>query len=145
MADWAIWVVVAGALFVGEVLTLDLTLVMFALAALVGAGAALLGLDVVWQLVAAALAAGGFGLGLRPVARRHLTRSTPALRTGTEALVGERALVLERVDGDGGRVKIRGEVWSARSYPTSAVLEAGSEAHVLRIDGATAIVHRFEL
>ncbi|CAO5244052.1 NfeD family protein [Frankia sp. AgKG'84/4] len=144
MADWAIWVVVAGALFVGELVTLTLVLAMVALAALVGAGVAVLGVDVVWQLVAFAAAAGALGVGLRPVARRHL-RGAPALRTGTEALVGERAVVVERVDGDGGRVKIRGEVWSARSYPTTTVLAVGSEAHVLRIDGATAIVHSFEV
>ncbi len=144
MADWAIWVVVAGALLVGELFTLDLTLVMFSLAALVGAAVALLGVDAAWQIAGFVVAAGGLGLGLRPVARRYLQR-TPELRTGTDALVGERALVLERVDGEGGRVKIKGEVWSARSYPTTTVLEVGSEGRVLRIDGATAIVHRFEI
>ncbi|MCK9895478.1 NfeD family protein [Frankia sp. AgB32] len=144
MADWAIWVVVAGALFVGELLTLTLVLAMFAVAALVGGAVAVLGADVVWQLVAFAGAAGALGLGLRPAARRHLQRA-PSLRTGTEALVGERAVVVEQVDADNGRVKIRGEVWSARSYPTTAVLAVGSEAHVLRIDGATAIVHSFEI
>ncbi|MCK9878103.1 NfeD family protein [Frankia sp. AgPm24] len=144
MADWAIWVVVAGALFVGELMTLDLILVMLGLGALVGAVLALLGVDVVWQIVAATVAAGGFGLGLRPVARRHLQRG-PQLVTGVAALVGEQALVVERVDGLGGRVKVRGEIWSARSYPSSLVLDAGEQARVLRIDGATAIVHRFEL
>ncbi|WP_163549757.1 NfeD family protein [Candidatus Frankia nodulisporulans] len=144
MADWAIWVVVAGALFVGELMTLDLILVMLGLGALVGAVLALLGVDVVWQIAAATVAAGGFGLGLRPVARRHLQRG-PQLVTGVAALVGEQALVVERVDGLGGRVKVRGEIWSARSYPGSLVLDAGEQARVLRIDGATAIVHRFEL
>ncbi|MCM3884263.1 NfeD family protein [Frankia sp. R82] len=144
MADWVIWVVVAGALLVGEVLTLDLILVMLSLAALVGAGVALLGADAVWQILAFAVAAGGFGFGLRPVARRHL-QPGPQLRTGVAALVGERALVVERVDGLGGRVKLRGEIWSARSYPSSLVLDPGEQARVLRIDGATAIVHKFEL
>ena len=144
MSDGTIWIVIAGALVVGELLTLDLTLAMFALAALIGAGVALLGVDLVWQIVAFVVAAGGFGLGLRPVAKRQLQR-TPPLLTGADALVGERAMVVERVDGGGGRVKIKGEIWSARSYPTTTVLEAGSEARVLRLDGATAIVHSFEL
>ncbi|CAO5168353.1 inner membrane protein [Frankia sp. AiPs1] len=144
MADWAIWIVVAGALCVGEVVTLDLILLMAGLAALVGAGVALLGADVVWQVLAFAVAAGGFGFGLRPVARRHLQRG-PELRTGVAALIGERAVVVERVDGNGGRVKLRGEVWSARAYPSSVVLDPGDQVQVLRIDGATVIVHRFEL
>lgn len=144
MSDETIWIVIAGALFLGELLTLDLTLVMFALAALLAAGVALVGVEVIWQILAFAVAAGGFTLGLRPVARRHLQR-TPPLLTGIDALVGESATVLERVDGEDGRVKIRGEIWSARSYPGDTVLEAGSAARVLRIDGATAIVHRFEI
>jgi membrane protein implicated in regulation of membrane protease activity len=48
--------------------------------------------------------------------------------------------VLEQVDGHGGRVKIGGEVWSARSFDTERVLEAGDTARVVRIDGATALV-----
>lgn len=144
MADWAIWIIVAGALVVGEILTLTLVLGVIAIAALVGAAIALLGVDVVWQVLAFAAAAGGLGVGLRPTARRHLQRG-PALRTGTDALVGERAVVVEQVDADHGRVKIRGEVWSARSYPTGTVLDVGCEAQVLRIDGATAVVHGFEV
>jgi membrane protein implicated in regulation of membrane protease activity len=56
------------------------------------------------------------------------------------ALVGKQALVLEQVDGRGGRVKIGGEVWSARSYDGESVLEAGRTVAVLEIEGATALV-----
>ena len=76
---------------------------------------------------------------LRPVARRHL-RTPASLRTGTAALVGARAVVLERVDGDGGQVKIAGEVWSARAYDDDEVIEPGTRVDVLKIDGATALV-----
>ncbi|MBA3263696.1 MAG: NfeD family protein, partial [Thermoleophilaceae bacterium] len=77
---------------------------------------------------------------LRPIARRHL--HTPAqLRTGTAALVGAHAVVLERVDRDGGTVKLAGEVWSARSYDEDHAFEPGARVEVLKIDGATALVH----
>jgi membrane protein implicated in regulation of membrane protease activity len=55
-------------------------------------------------------------------------------------LVGCSATVLEQVDRDGGRVKIGGEIWSARSYDDDQVLEAGARVEVLKIDGATALV-----
>ena len=42
---------------------------------------------------------------LRPFVRSHI-RQAPQMRTGTDALVGAHARVLERVDGNGGRVKI---------------------------------------
>jgi membrane protein implicated in regulation of membrane protease activity len=48
--------------------------------------------------------------------------------------------VLERVDGDGGRVKLGGEVWSARSFDSSRVFEPGERVSVLEIQGATAVV-----
>jgi membrane protein implicated in regulation of membrane protease activity len=76
---------------------------------------------------------------LRPIARRHL--QTPArLRTGTAALVGTRALVLERVDAHGGSVKIGGEIWTARTFDEDEVLEPGMRVDVMKIDGATALV-----
>jgi membrane protein implicated in regulation of membrane protease activity len=64
----------------------------------------------------------------------------PHLRSGTAALIGSPATVIERVDSEGGRVKIGGEVWSARCFDEQSVLEAGERVEVLKIDGATALV-----
>ena len=49
--------------------------------------------------------------------------------------------MLEPVDDNGGRIKIRGEVWSARTYVDHEVLGPGTPVRVLTIDGATAVVH----
>ncbi|HEY5296239.1 MAG TPA: NfeD family protein, partial [Gaiellaceae bacterium] len=65
----------------------------------------------------------------------------PALsRTGTDALVGRKAVVTRRVDGHGGRVRIGGEEWSARTYLDGQVLDEGSSVDVIQIEGATALV-----
>src|SRR5262245_9913187 len=77
---------------------------------------------------------------LRPIARRHI-RQPPEMRTGTAALIGAPAVVVERVDADGGRVKIGGEVWSARSYDEHSVIEPGARVEVAEIEGATALVY----
>jgi membrane protein implicated in regulation of membrane protease activity len=46
------------------------------------------------------------------------------------------------VSADGGRVRLGGEVWSARTYgDDDAVFEPGSRVDVLKIEGATALVH----
>jgi membrane protein implicated in regulation of membrane protease activity len=76
---------------------------------------------------------------VRPIAARHLSQR-PQLATGIEALKGRQAVVLERVDGSGGRIKLAGEVWSARSLNTELTYEVGQEVDVVEIDGATAIV-----
>jgi membrane protein implicated in regulation of membrane protease activity len=78
---------------------------------------------------------------VRPIARRHINMP-PQLRTGTAALVGRTAVVLERIDNDEGvgRVRLDGEVWSARAYDEDKVIEPGARVHVMEIRGATALV-----
>jgi membrane protein implicated in regulation of membrane protease activity len=139
MEEWVWWMVAAGVFAVGEILTLSFFLGPVALAAVGAAIVALAGggLALQWA-VFVALALASLAV-LRPIARRHL-RTPAALRTGTAALVGARAIVLERVDADGGQVKVQGEVWSARAFDDDEVMEPGTRVEVLKIDGATALV-----
>jgi len=139
VAAWVWWVVAAVVLGIVEVTTLDLIFLMLAAGALAGAATALATDSVALQAVVALVVAVAM-LGLvRPVALRHL-RTPIETRTGIAALVGAKALVVERVDGHGGRVKLAGEVWSARSYDGETVLEPGDSVDVVEIDGATALV-----
>ncbi|MGQ0464030.1 MAG: NfeD family protein [Sporichthyaceae bacterium] len=139
MHGWAWWLIVAAAFAVVEIVTLDLIFAMLAAGALIAALIAVLGAGVPVQ-VAVGLVATVAGLAvLRPVALRHL-KSTPQLRTGVAALVGREAVVLTRVDGRSGQVKLAGEVWSARSLDEMSVFEVGQEVQVLKIDGATALI-----
>jgi membrane protein implicated in regulation of membrane protease activity len=140
MPAWVLWLVLAVALAIGEVLTLSLFLGPVALGAVAAGALALIGLNAVLQMLAfVVVSALSIGL-LRPIARRHLW-TPPALRTGTAALVGARATVLERVDDLGGRVQLGGEVWSARAFFEGHVFERGARVEVARIEGATALVH----
>ena len=140
MEEWVLWMAAAGLLAVGELLTMGFFLAPIAIAAVLTAGAALAGAGLAVQLVVFILAsAASVGL-LRPVARRHL--HTPArIRTGTAALVGRPATVIERVDAHGGSVKLVGEVWSARAFDEDHAFEPGQRVEVLKIEGATALVH----
>ena len=138
--SWLVWVVVGVALAIGEVLTPGLFFLgPVALAAGAAALAALLGAGTVGSLLVF-IAGSLLSLGvLRPVARRHL--HLPALsRTGTDALVGRKAVVTRRVDAQGGRVRIGGEEWSARPYLDDQVFAEGASVDVIQIEGATALV-----
>lgn len=139
MEPWVWWVAAGIVLVVVEVTTLDLTFLMLAAGALAGAGAAALGAGLPFQFVVAVVAAFAGLAVVRPIALRHL-RQPVETRTGVAALVGNKALVLERVDAHSGRVKLAGEVWSARSYDAEAVHEEGAMVDVVEIDGATAVV-----
>jgi len=140
MGTWVIWLIVAAVLGTVEVMTTTLAFGLVGIAALMAAGAGFLGAPAALQFGVFVLAS-GVGLGVaRPFALRHI-RQPPMLRTGTAALVGRSALVLEEVGPHGGRVRIGGEVWSARSYDETQVIPAGSTVDVMHIEGATALVY----
>ena len=133
------WMIGAGALAVGEMLTLSFFLGPVAVAAVLAAVAALVGVGPALQVLIFTLASAASLLVFRPIAKRHLT--TPSrLRTGTAALVGADAVVTERVDGRGGQVKLSGELWTARTFDEDDVIEPGVRVRVMQIEGATALV-----
>jgi membrane protein implicated in regulation of membrane protease activity len=139
MEDWVWWVIAAGGLAVGEIFTMGFFLGPIAIAAVLAAIVSLAGGGLAASWVVFIAASIGSLLVLRPIARRHL-RTPARLRTGTAALVGGRAIVLERVDANGGQVKIGGETWSARAYDEDDAFEPGARVEVMKIEGATALV-----
>jgi len=140
MGIWIIWLIVAAVLGLVEIVTTTLAFGLVAVAALVGAAVGFAGGDLALQFGAFAVTA-GVGLGIaRPFAMRHI-RQPPVLRTGTAALVGRSAYVLDEVTALGGRVRIGGEEWSARPYDETLTIPKGSFVDVMQIEGATALVY----
>ncbi len=141
MDEWVVWILLAVALSVGEILNMSFFLAPFAVGALVAALTAAVGLALGPSIAVFLVVSGvAFG-GLRPIARRHL-KAPPQIRTGTAALIGQNATVVERIDNRGGvgAVKLDGEVWTARGFDDDAVIEAGARVQVIEIRGATALV-----
>lgn len=139
MPDWVFWLIGAAVLSAGEVATLGFFLGAVALAALPAAAVAAIGAPMVVQLAVFIVGSVASLAFIRPITRRHM-RTPPKIRTGTAALIGTRAVVLHRVDSDGGRVKIGGEEWTARAYDEDQVFDEGARVEVIKIEGATALV-----
>jgi membrane protein implicated in regulation of membrane protease activity len=140
MDAWLFWLIAAAILGLGEIATTGFFMGPFALGALVAAIIAAaagtgwvvsLALFLVVSIVALA--------ALRPIARAHM-RQPAQLRTGTAALVGRSATVVERIAGDEGCVRLEGELWRARAYDEDDVIEPGARVQVLEIRGVTALV-----
>ncbi|WP_326730851.1 NfeD family protein [Streptomyces phaeochromogenes] len=136
---WVWWLIGAVGLGIPLVVTAMPEFGMLAVGAVAGAVTAGLGGGVVLQVVVFAVVSVALIAVVRPVATRHRSQR-PQLATGIDALRGKQALVLERVDGSGGRIKLAGEVWSARALDTGRAYEVGQEVDVVEIEGATAIV-----
>jgi membrane protein implicated in regulation of membrane protease activity len=138
---WALWLIVAIALAIAEVMSLTFVLGMLAGGAAAAAVVGAAGAGTVWQFVSfAGVSALLLGL-LLPTVRRH--RRTPSsIRTGTAKLIGTRAMALSDINtAAGGRVRIGGETWTARPYDEALLIPAGEWVDVLAIDGVTAVVH----
>jgi membrane protein implicated in regulation of membrane protease activity len=64
--------------------------------------------------------------------KRYLDRRR--IETGAEGLVGQRAVAVGPL-GPRGQVRLRGEIWRARSV--AAAIEPGDEVEVVAVDGLT--------
>lgn len=141
MGLWVIWLVAALLFGVGEMHARGFVLAPLALGALVAAGASVAGVGVALSVVVFLALSIAVLRALRPLALRHQSRPM-TLRTGAAALVGQRALVVDRIANDAGvgSVRIDGELWTARSFDDGVVIGAGEVVEVLAIRGATALV-----
>ena len=133
------WLIIAVVLAGAEAATAGLMLIMFSGGALAASLASLAGAGVVGSAAVFAIVSVALIAFVRPIAARHVYQP-PMERTGTAALIGSQALVLEAVDGSTGRIKLAGEIWSARTLDESARFEPGEKVSVFEIDGATAVV-----
>lgn len=138
--SWIIWLVAAVVLGVVEFFTLTVVFGLLAGAAVLAAIAGGLGAPVLIQILVFAGASAAGLLIVRPIATRHMERP-PAIRDGSDALVGKTALVLSDVGMTGGLIKLAGEEWSARTFDESEVIAAGTFVDVMEIEGATAVVY----
>ncbi|WP_296664804.1 NfeD family protein [Demequina sp.] len=134
------WFIGAMVLGIAEVFTLDLTFAMLAAGALAGGVAALLGAPWWLAVIVFCAVSATMLLGLRPFLLRRMRAHGPLIETNTAALVGRSARSLDEVTETAGRVKLNGEVWTARTEDDAPPIREGIDVTVVRIKGATAIV-----
>lgn len=138
---WAAWLLLAVVLGVAEMVSLNLVLLMMAAGALAAALLALAGVPIILQILVAGGASAAMLLLVRPnlIARLH---EGPPLVSGHNRLVGQQGVVTEVLAGiEPGRVKVGGEIWSARPYDEALTIAPGTTVEVFEIRGATAYVH----
>jgi membrane protein implicated in regulation of membrane protease activity len=145
--DWlgdhvaAVFLALAILLGAAEMFSLDLILGMLALGALVGMVVALLGAGFAVAAIAAAVGAVASLAVVRPQLVKKL-HTGPELSLGHGKLVGQQGVVTERMTGlEAGRIKLSGEIWSAKPYDETLTIDPGQTVEVLEIRGATAYVH----
>jgi membrane protein implicated in regulation of membrane protease activity len=138
---WETWLALSIGLGLAEMFSLDLILAMLAAGAVIGMVAALLGLPVFVQILAALAASTAMLAFVRPAFVKRL-HGGPELSLGHGKLVGTRGLVTEEITGLApGRIKAGGELWTALPYDENLRIAPGETVEILQIKGATAYVH----
>lgn len=137
--DWYWWVAGAFLLVVVEMVSLDLVLIMFAGGAVAASTASALGAPLIVQILVFGVVSTLLLFALRPWLLKYLRQRTPLTETNVHAQVGRIGTVVAEVTDDGGRIKLVGEVWTARSAAGQR-FPVGTDVRVVRIDGATAVV-----
>ena len=135
---WFIWLIIAFVLAIIEMLVVDLTLLMLAGGALAATATSLMTDSLSIQVIVFAIVSVILLFTVRPWAKSLIANSSPETRTNAEALIGLSVEALTDVTDRGGRVKLDGQEWSART--TGSIIPAGANARVSKIDGAFAII-----
>lgn len=135
MVAYQIWLIVAIALVIIELLTAGFGVICFAIGAGFSALAAGLGLGLTGQIIIFAVVSLLTFIFLRPVAMRFLNKKSKDYKTNADALVGRKAIVSERIDAvqHTGRVAVDGDDWKAVTADGS-IIEKGTEVEIIKLD-----------
>ncbi|GAA2074809.1 NfeD family protein [Aeromicrobium tamlense] len=140
---WLTWAALGVLMGLIELASGELIFLMFGIAAFSAALAAGFGAPIVLQMALFGILSVALLALVRPriAARVH---DGPSLPLGQHGLVGQLAIVDERVSRHAGRVVINDVLWTARPIDPEATYEPGDELLVADIDGAVARVVRKE-
>ena len=135
MDAWHWWVIIALIFVVVEMFTTGFAVMCISFGCLFGAAASALDWDVKWQLLAFAVGTVLAFLTVRPLVYKFFYKKSHEVKTNADALVGRRAIVTERIEGElhPGRVKVDGDDWKAVSLE-AAPIEVGEAVEITAVN-----------
>ncbi len=138
---WIIWLIICAVFIIAEIFTASFFAGPIGLGCLVAAIMAKIGFKGGGQFLSFSLTSVVLLLALRPIWLRMMEGKSENIASGVDAYVGKQGRVTETVDSQAGtgRIQLGGESWVAISERT-VIIEEGSQATVVRIEGAKAIV-----
>ncbi len=134
-----IWLAVIVAAVIVESMTFTLVSVWFIPGALISLALSLFSVPMWIQIVVFFAVAIACLIFLKPLTRNVLRVKRVA--TNADAVIGERAVVTQSINNiEGcGQVKVKGQVWTARSFDENVTFAEGEVLTVLAIEGVKLI------
>jgi membrane protein implicated in regulation of membrane protease activity len=134
-----IWVILAAALYVGEMLTASFFLLPFAIGATIALIANFLGADLWLQWLLFILISVIALIAFRPLAKRLTAKADPE-KSGVDRLVGKTGTIVEGLTQAGRmRASVDHEIWTVTTE-TSQQLPENTLVKVLRVEGTHLVV-----
>ena len=126
---WQVWAVVSIVCLILELSSGDFFIICFSIGAVFAIIAAVIGLNVYWQLFIFAIFSLLSIFFVRPVALRWLHKNEPNRASNADALIGRTGKVIEAINvTEPGYVQIDGDLWKAVSDDT---IEEGETVRVI--------------
>jgi membrane protein implicated in regulation of membrane protease activity len=138
---WWAWMVLAALFIIGEIATAGFFLMCFGVGAIIAGLGALLGANMIWQLVIFIVVSLILFLVSRKFADRVSKEQPPGI--GADRFVGKECIVLEEIDNhkNTGRVRMDMEEWRAEGDGSESI-PAGSRVVVTSLDGSHLVVRK---
>ena len=135
MEIWQIWLVIALALVIIEIITVGFAALCLAIGAVGAAVASCFTDSLVWQITVFAVFTLISFIYVRPFMLKFLSRKKDSPKSGVEALIGRTAIVEEDIvaETNSGRVAIDGDRWKAVSEDGNNIMK-GEKVVVLKVD-----------
>lgn len=141
---WIIWLVLAAAFLIVEMITIALISVWFTAGSLIALIASLLGMSLPGQV--ALMLVSSIVLLTAFILLRRKMGILPSQKqaTNADALIGKQGEVIQRVDPveNIGQVQVNGQIWSARTDGSQAI-EVGTAVKITELRGVKLVVVPF--
>lgn len=138
------WLGLLIILLIIEIITVGLTSIWAAGGALAALVLNILGLSLVWQVIAFFVVTFVLLIFTRPFAVRFI--NTQREKTNYEGIIGKTIRIAERVDNirQTGMAVVNGQEWTVRAEEEQEILEPETLAKVVNISGVKLIVKKYE-
>lgn len=135
------WLIIFVVLLVIEFATMGLTTIWFAIGALGAIAVALIGGDLIIQLLVFFVLSVVILVSMRPFATRYINKGR--VKTNAESLIGMTGKVIENIDNISGTgsVVVNGQEWTARTDNDNITISEGALVEIKEISGVKLIVN----